>query len=159
MFKKAPNYFYKPTNNNNYGTVQTTYEWQTLTPPENLPKSTMQFLKTVKHYTKIKRNYQQEINKQIYYTPAQIEKYGIKLDPSTTANIYQQVDLNKMNATDVREASKAVVNEQINEMAIKETNQQIAKLKNEINQKQTKLNQLQQQKQPTQTTTTKGENN
>lgn len=156
MFKKAPNYFYKPTNNNNYGAVQTTYEWQTLTPPENLPKGTMQFLKTVKHYTQIQRNYQQEINNQIFYTPAQIEKYGIKLDPSTTANIYQQIDLNKMNATDVRQASKAAVNETINEMAIKETNKQIAQLKNEINQKQTKLNQLQ-NKQPT-TTKTEGTN-
>ena len=118
MFRKPVNYFYAPVNKNNYGAVQPVYEWQEQTPPSNLKSEVLAFVKPIKKYVQVEKNFQQQINTQIFYTPEQIEKFGIKLDPTQEAAIYQKVDTKNLNATDIREISKNAVNEQINTMAI-----------------------------------------
>lgn len=153
MFKKPVNYFYTPTKAQTYGAVQTTYEWQTIAPPENIASNLKMHLKEVKKYVPVKHNYQQDINAQIFYTPEQIEKFGIKLD--TTGLQYQQADLKNFNATDLRTAAKEITQEAINQAAINETNKQIQQLQTQIN----KLKNQQATKPATPEATTKGTNN
>ena len=133
MFKTKPNYFYKPAPANKYAPIQTSYEWQDVAPKTKISSELLEFVKPIKKYVAVQHNYQQDINTQIYYTPEQIEKFGIKLDPNETANIYQKVDTSKMNATDVRNETKKAVQEGINEMAIKQTNKQIEELQKQLN--------------------------
>lgn len=131
MFKKPVNYFYTPAKAQTYGAVQTTYEWQTITPPENIPSNLKMHLKEVKKYVAVKHNFQQDIDSQIFYTPEQIQKFGIKLD--TTNLQYQQADLKNFNATDLRTAAKEMTQDAINQEAINETNKQIQQLQTQIN--------------------------
>ena len=153
MFKKPVNYFYTPAPAPTYKAVQTTYEWQTVAPPENVPSNLKQHLKEVKKYVAVEHNYQQDINAQIFYTPEQIEKFGIKLD--TTNLQYQKADLKTFNATDLRQAAKEMTQDAINTMAINETNKQIQQLQTQIN----KLKSQQQTKPATSEATTKGTTN
>lgn len=151
MFKKTVNYFYTPKKAPTYNAVQTTYEWQTIAPPENVPSNYKKHLKEVKEYKAVEHNFQQDINSQIFYTPEQIQKFGIKLD--TTNLQYQKADLKNFNATDLRNAAKEMTQDAINTAAINETNKQIQQL-------QTQINKLKNQ-QTTKSTPTKteGENN
>lgn len=134
MFKKPVNYFYEPKKSNEYKAVQETYEWQTITPPDNLPEKTLKFLKEIKQYKKVSHNFQQDINDQIFYTPEQIQKFGIKLDSTNLQ--YQKEDIKNFNATDLRKAAKEITQDEIKKAAEKQTNEQILKLQKQINELQ-----------------------
>ena len=141
MFKKAPNYFYELKKAPDYKPIQQTYEWQTITPPDNLPEKTAKFLKEIKQYKEVTHNFQEDINNQIYYTPEQIEKFGIKLD--TTNLQYQKEDIKNFNATDLRNAAKQITKDEIKKAAENKTNEQILKLQKQINELQKNKNQNQ----------------
>ena len=131
MFKKAPNYFYKPQPAPKYKPIQLVYEWETKKPPENLPTNVLPFLKEVKNYVQTKHNFQEDINNQIFFTPEEITKNNIQLEPKNLQ--YQKEDIKNFNATDLRNAAKEIKNEAVQKAAENETNKQILKLQKEIN--------------------------
>lgn len=124
-----------------YPPVCTVYEWQKDIPSaEGVDANLMSYVQPKWKFVAVKRNFQTEINSQYCITPKMISTSGTSI-PNPQPALFQKVPLNDLNATDIRQASKEIVNSYIK----KESNQYANKVIDHIQEtnKDLKIKQLQ----------------
>lgn len=135
-----------------YASIQTVYKLQQHTPPTVSDTNLVAYIKPVWKLTANKVDFQQLIDKQKVnlITPEKVEKLGLQLDANNV--VYQSVPLSNLNATDVRDASKAIVSTFIERQAQQQATADINAMRSQqtldakITNLKTQLDILQQQK-------------
>lgn len=135
-----------------YASVQTVYKVQQQTPPTVSDTNLVAYIKPIWKTTAVKVDFQNEIDKQKVnlITPEKVEKLGLQIDPTNV--VYQSVPLSNLNATDVRDASKAIASTFIERQAQQQATADINAMRSQqsldakITNLKTQLDILQQQK-------------
>lgn len=104
-----------------YPAIELVYQWTKDVPTtDGLDANLITYLKPKWVYKAVKHNFQTDINNQYLITPKMIATTGI--EPPNKDVPFQKVPLNSLNATDIRNLSKNVVDSYIN----KKTNDYVA---------------------------------
>lgn len=125
----------------NYPAVCVVYDWQKDVPAtDGVDSALISYIKPKWKYVSTKRNFQAEINSQYCITPKIIATTNTAI-PNPQPVQYQKVPLSNLNATDIRQGSKQIVNAFIQ----KESNQYASKVIDRIksDDKDLKIKQLQ----------------
>lgn len=143
MFKNPINYFQNQGTKKSYPSTSEVYDWVEQAPPQNLLKAVKSgqesFIRKINNYQIVKRNYQDEINKQYAscLTLEKVYKSNIQLQPATT---YQTSEANNLNAQDAKDLLQAAKETIIKQQAEKTADQQIQEYYKKINDIKAKQN-------------------
>lgn len=104
-----------------YPSVEFVYQWEKDVPAtEGVDANLISYINPKWVYKKVKHNFQTDIDNQYLITPKIIATTGI--EPTNKDVLFQKVPLNSLNATDIRNLSKNIVDSYIN----KKTNDYVA---------------------------------